>query len=103
MQVVTHTSKIKMMPYNSMQMINLTLSFDVLLPRGTLMSKTLHRSQIRCMLLSVIEAYDQHSSPDGEGEGSNPAGRQAFFLLHILSNHQSVQSALGIRSLKEGA
>ena len=53
MQVVTHTSKIKMMPYNSVQMINSTLSFDVLLPRGTLMSKTLHRSQIRCMLLSV--------------------------------------------------
>ena len=37
MQVVTHTSKIKMMPYNSVQMINSTLSFDVLLPRGTLM------------------------------------------------------------------
>ena len=58
MQVVTHTLKIKMMPYNSVQMINSTLSFDVLLPRGTLMSKTLHRSRIRCMLLSVIEAYD---------------------------------------------
>ena len=59
MQVVTHTSKIKMMPYHSVEMINLTLSFDVLLPRGILMSKTLHRSRIRCMLLSVIEAYDQ--------------------------------------------
>ena len=35
MQVVTHTSKIKMMPYNSVQMINSMLSFDVLLPRGT--------------------------------------------------------------------
>ena len=58
MQVVTHTSKIKMMPYNSVQMINLMLSFDVLLPRGTLILKTLQRSQIRCMLLSVIEAYD---------------------------------------------
>ena len=44
MQVVTHKSKIKMMPYNSVQMINSTLSFDVLLPRGTLKSKTLHRS-----------------------------------------------------------
>ena len=39
MQVVTHTSKIQMMPYNSVQMINSMLSFDVLLPRGTLMSK----------------------------------------------------------------
>ena len=58
MQVVTHTSKIKMMPYNSVQMINSTLSFDVLLPRGTLMLKTLHQSQILCMLLSVIETYD---------------------------------------------
>ena len=58
MQVVTHTSKIKMMPYNSVQMVYSTLSFDVLLPRGTLMLKTLHQSQIRCMLLSVIEAYD---------------------------------------------
>ena len=37
MQVVTHNSKIKMMPYNRVQMINLTLGFDVLLPRGTLM------------------------------------------------------------------
>ena len=43
-QVVTHRSKIKMMPYNGVQMINLMLSFDVLLPRGTLMLKTLHRS-----------------------------------------------------------
>ena len=59
MQVVTHMSKIKMMPYNSVQMINSMLCFDVLLPRGTLMSKTLHRSRIQCMLLSVIEAYDQ--------------------------------------------
>ena len=42
-----------------MQMINSTLSFNVLLPRGTLMLKTLHQSRIRCMLLSVIEAYDQ--------------------------------------------
>ena len=42
MQVVTHMLKIKMMPYNSLQMINLTLSFDVILPRGILMSKTLH-------------------------------------------------------------
>ena len=58
MQVVTHRSKVKMMPYNSMQMINSKLSFHVVLPRGTLMSKTLHRSRIRCMLLSVIEAYD---------------------------------------------
>ena len=58
MQVVTHTTKIKMMPYNSVQMINSMLSFDVLLPRGTLMSKTLHQSRIRCMSLSVIEAYD---------------------------------------------
>ena len=47
------------MPYNSVQMINSTLSFDVLLPRGTLMSTTLHQSRIQCMLLSVIEAYDQ--------------------------------------------
>ena len=60
MQVATHTSKIKMMPYISVQMINSTLSLDVLLPRGTLMSKTLHRSRIQCMLLSVIEAYDQY-------------------------------------------
>ena len=59
MQVVTHTSKIKMMPYNSVQMINSTLIFNALLHRGTLMSKTLHRSWIWCMLLSVIEAYDQ--------------------------------------------
>ena len=44
MQVVTHTPKIKMMPYNSVEMINLTLSFNVLLPRGTLMLKTLHQS-----------------------------------------------------------
>ena len=44
MQVVTHTLKIKMMPYNSVQMINSMLSFNVLLPRGTLMLKTLHRS-----------------------------------------------------------
>ena len=46
MQVVTHMLKIKMMPYNSVQMINLALSFNVLLPRGTLMSKALHRRQI---------------------------------------------------------
>ena len=44
MQVVTHKSKIKMMPYNSVQMINSKLSLDVFLPRGTLMLKTLHRS-----------------------------------------------------------
>ena len=50
------------MPYHSVEMINSTLSFDVLLPRGILMSKTLHRSRIRCMLLSVIEAYDLFSS-----------------------------------------
>ena len=58
MQVVTHKSKIKIMPYNSVQMIDSTLSFDLLLPRGTLMTKTLHQSRILCMLLSVIEAYD---------------------------------------------
>ena len=46
MKVVTHTSKIKMIPYNSVQMINLMLKFDVLLPRGTLMLKSLHRSRI---------------------------------------------------------
>ena len=44
MQVVTHTSKIKMMPYKSVQMINSRLSFEILLPRGTLMLKTLHQS-----------------------------------------------------------
>ena len=38
MQVVTQTWQIKVMPHNSLQMINLTLSFDVLLPRGTLKS-----------------------------------------------------------------
>ena len=59
MQVVTHTLKIEMMPFNSVQMINATLSFDVLLPSGTLMSKTLHRSLLQCKLLSVIEAYDR--------------------------------------------
>ena len=58
MQVVMHKSKIKMMPNNSLQMINSTLSYDVRLPRGTLMSKTLHQSRIQCMLLSVIKAYD---------------------------------------------
>ena len=48
-----------MMTYNSVQMINSTLSFDVLLHRGTLMSKTLHRRQIQRTALSVIDAYDQ--------------------------------------------
>ena len=46
MEGVTHTLKIKMMPYNSVHMINSMLSFDALLPRGTLMLKTLHQSRI---------------------------------------------------------
>ena len=38
------------------------------------MSKTLHRSQIRCMLLSVIEVYDRKISSEGPDEGCTPEG-----------------------------
>ena len=55
MQVVTHKSKIKMMPYNSVQMINSTFSLDVFLPRGTLMLKTLHRSRIWCTFVTCSD------------------------------------------------
>ena len=76
----TDISKSNLRPYNSMQM-----SIHVLLTRGPLMAKTLHRSRIRCSALSVIDAYPFFSQSKSFFHSLNRSS--SLLLSHLSLSH----------------